>query len=56
LWFAVHEDVDATMSSDDLGHFLVMARVWGGRQLLRGSRLLQLICLSTGCRPCRGNQ
>ncbi|MBE3016010.1 hypothetical protein IL992_43710 [Microbispora sp. NEAU-D428] len=25
----VHEDVDATMSSDDLGHCLVMAQVWG---------------------------
>jgi hypothetical protein len=25
----VHEDVDATMSSDDLGHRLVMARVSG---------------------------
>ncbi|GAA4590679.1 hypothetical protein GCM10023194_48050 [Planotetraspora phitsanulokensis] len=27
----VHEDVDATMSSDDLGHYLVMARSRGGR-------------------------
>jgi hypothetical protein len=38
----VHEDVDATMSSDDLGHCLVMARVSG--RALASARITPASC------------